>query len=969
MGEVFRAFDPRLGRPVAVKRVRGDSNVGTARQRLRREARAAAGLSHPSVVQVHDILEQEADDWIVMEWVDGPSLRQLIASGPLPPSQVIKLGLDIADGLAAAHRHDILHRDLKTENVLLAPDGRAKILDFGLAKQLQGDDATQLTESGRLLGTCRAMSPEQARGFEVDGRSDLFSLGVLLYELATGTSPFRSQTIAETLVKVCSHAPPLIRTLNGAMPDELASLIESLLEKAPQRRPASAVDVARGLQRLLRTLEETRGDFTEDNSRLLTGTDMADQDTWLSETAVDGPWKQRLEGRAESVSDEVTQSASFTGSYADATRLLRKPPARRAFFRGLGVLTVLLLTVPAVQQRLVHETTQRLVPLPAVASTMEPLLMMPEAAWAEPDITAIPRLVVLPFESLGPEENRYLAAGISEEITQRLASLDGLGVVSRTSARRAIEDGWTMSQIGRQLDVDFLLEGMVNSPPVSQKDQVIRITLRLVQVEDDTPIWTQSFDRLPDGLLELQAEIASGIVGRLDVALRQPEEAALALALTTEPDAYFAYLRGLDYKNQPGYSEERMLLAIQMFQQAVDFDPEFVEALAELSQMHSFIYFNFDGSAERRRQGQEAMEMALSLASNRWSVHMTQAYYRYRVEGRYEDALEAFGRAAKLAPHNAEVLKGIGYVRRRQGRLEDAANVFMHAFSLDRGNVQLAEDIAFTFKDMRDHEAADKWFAKALLLAPGLPSATTARALNGLHWKDCPDPMNLAASCSTAETRNVLNSLPDGDRSKAYTALLFLDLADAARLPEAQAAPFLQQALERMAMEREKKREKYIRWGSFWREIRLLEMAGMQKIAHAQVDELRREMEFLLDVGEGQGVQGLDENATVTVHLQAAHLARAYAYLGRREEALFLGQLTATLAERDRYGGLVMRKHLAATYLLCGMTEQALDEIESLLSLPSKNPLTRVEVALDPIWQSLWDERRFQALLQSTPRS
>ena len=975
MGEVFRAFDPRLGRPVAVKRVRGDSAAESARQRLQREARAAAGLSHPSIVQVHDILQQEDDDWIVMEWVDGPSLRQLIASGPLPPEQVVKLGLDIAEGLAAAHGHDILHRDLKTENVLLAPDGRAKILDFGLAKQLHGDEGTQLTESGRLLGTCRSMSPEQARGFEVDGRSDLFSLGVLLYELATGTSPFRSQTIAETLVKVCSHAPPSVQTLNDAMPPGLASLIEDLLEKAPQRRPGDALEAARRLRCLRRNLEDADGDFEkEGDRRSKTEADLAAQATWFSETVIEGPWRQRtrsqdrVEDPDQTDSDETAQSDSqtdsITGSYADATRLLRTPSVRRAGIRGLGLLGALILLIPVAQPSFLEEVVRRLIPAQDTSALMRPLPQTPDAESTRSMESEIPRLVVLPFESLGPPDNRYLAAGISEEITQRLASLGGLGVVSRTSARHAVEGGWTVQEIGRQLGVDFLLEGMVNSPPLSVEDQPIRITLRLVWVEDDSPIWTQTYDRLPNDLLDLQSEIAGGLVERLDVALRQPEEAALALALTTEPDAYFAYLRGLDYKNQPGYSEEHMTRAVQMFQQAVDVDPAFVEAQAELSRMHSHIYFNFDASPERRQQARRALDVAVTLGEGRWSAHMAQAFFSYRVESDYAAALEAFGKAAKLSPHHVDVLQGISFVRRRQGRLEDSVALLIRAFSLDRGNATLAKRIAMTHKNMRDFASAEFWFEQALKLAPDQPGSTAHQAANYLNWKGCPRPLDPSVPCSTDGARALLEASPNLGHAKTYQVEIYFDLVDAARLPKEQAAPILDRALERMRASRGPSREWYIRVSTFWREIQLLEMVGMYEQARQEVEQFRQETEALMTTEDGFGLELLDQGSTVTLNLQAAHLGLVYAYLGDSERAIQFGERAAELADRDLYSGPTMQKLLALTYLRCGLHDLATDQVAILLSSYAKHPLTTTELALDPLWQELWDTSRFQDVLR-----
>ncbi len=256
MGEVWRAWDGRLKRPVAVKHVLPEIlDQPGARERFRREAEAGARLTHPAVVQIYDLVESPEGDWIVMELVEGKTLRQVLAAGPLAITRAARWGGEIAGGLAAAHAQGILHRDLKAGNVMITEAGRAKVLDFGVARSLAppgtgqglGSEAT-LSQSGLVVGTFYAMSPEQAMGLPLGPRSDLFSLGSLLYEMLTGEAPFRADSPAATLARVCSFRPLPARQLRAEIPVEISLLVDRLLEKEPHARPQDAGEVAARLE-------------------------------------------------------------------------------------------------------------------------------------------------------------------------------------------------------------------------------------------------------------------------------------------------------------------------------------------------------------------------------------------------------------------------------------------------------------------------------------------------------------------------------------------------------------------------------------------------------------------------------------------------------------------------------------------------------------------------------------------------
>lgn len=256
MGEVWRAWDGRLKRPVAVKHVLPEIlDRPGARERFRREAEAGARLTHPAVVQIYDLVESPEGDWIVMELVAGKTLRQLLTQGPIAVSSAVRWGAEIAGGLAAAHSQGILHRDLKAANVMITEAGRAKVLDFGIARSISppttGQGAvpeTTLSQPGQVIGTLYAMSPEQAMGLPLSPRSDLFSLGALLYEMLGGEAPFRADSPTATLARVCSYHPRPVRQLRAEVPAEVSLLVDRLLAKEPNARPKDAGEVAARLE-------------------------------------------------------------------------------------------------------------------------------------------------------------------------------------------------------------------------------------------------------------------------------------------------------------------------------------------------------------------------------------------------------------------------------------------------------------------------------------------------------------------------------------------------------------------------------------------------------------------------------------------------------------------------------------------------------------------------------------------------
>lgn len=264
MAQILLAHDEGLDRPVAIKRLRPDGRLSPERrERIRREARLAAKLDHPAIVRIYELLDDggskgEGDDGtgaecIVMPYIEGPTLRKVVEPGPMPVRFVLDMGLMIADALSLAHELGVVHRDLKSENVILTPEGLPKITDFGVAKHLLAEDDEPLTQTSALLGTCRTMAPEQAQGKKVDHRCDLFSFGVLLYEALTGISPFEHRNDLMTLEWLTTRPHDPLDAVAPGLPASLGELVDDCLEKSADDRPQTADEL---VVRLVRTVQE-----------------------------------------------------------------------------------------------------------------------------------------------------------------------------------------------------------------------------------------------------------------------------------------------------------------------------------------------------------------------------------------------------------------------------------------------------------------------------------------------------------------------------------------------------------------------------------------------------------------------------------------------------------------------------------------------------------------------------------------
>jgi tetratricopeptide (TPR) repeat protein len=594
MGEVWRAWDGRLKRPVAVKHILPHIlDQPGARERFRREAEAGARLTHPAVVQIYDLVESPQGDWLVMELVVGKTLRQLLSGGPLAGPlagllairSALQWGSEIAGGLAAAHAEGILHRDLKASNVMITAAGHAKVLDFGIARALSPEGVEQevtLSHPGMVVGTSYAMSPEQALGLPLGPRSDLFSLGSLLYEMLTGEAPFRAASAAATLARVCSYRPLPARRLRAEIPAEVSVLIERLLEKEPNARPRNAGEVVAYLEEATTAMLAPRPSPAD----RAPGLPLDDEATFI-------------EGRP--------LAADFEGSSATF------PRGRRVFLRSAGFLAGGLLLALA----LALAWQGGRLPTPHRTAGTYELYEQGQAALRRYDKPGNLDEAIADFRQIIGRTPDHAAAHAA------LARACQLKFLNQSKDRMWLDQALPLAERAVALD------GYLASA---------RVSLGLVYT---------SLGRLDEATREIEKAIqlepgnadAQYALGTLDEARTQLDlaEAAFQRAITLRPDRQFYDVLGALYLRTG-----RVAPAIAAFQSSIRLAPDGFAGYRNLG----VAYFTQGDLAKAAAQFQKALEIQPqpSLYSNLGGLYFAQGLYPQAAQA-YEQALELPGGA------------------------------------------------------------------------------------------------------------------------------------------------------------------------------------------------------------------------------------------------------------------------------------------------------------------------------------
>jgi len=864
MGEVFLAEDLTLHRKAAIKFLpRKFTRDADRLRRFEQEARAVSALNHPNIITIYEVGQWDSTHFIASEFIEGETLNEKGQNGRLRLDEVLEIGCQTAGALAAAHAAGIVHRDIKPANIMLRRDGYIKVLDFGLAK-LSSAAAPQLdvTEAGRVMGTVNYMSPEQALGKPLDHRTDIFSLGVVLYEIATGSRLFAGDSEAATYNRILNQEPPPLRKVDPALPEELDLVLRRALEKNPERRYQSATD------------------FRNDLRRLVSGS-------------------------------EQTEAAKLAFTRARARRSSRS-------WRVAAVAALLLALAAGVF--FVGERTAE-----------NPGATLPHEI-------APKSIAVLPFEDRSDHrENAYFAAGIQDEILTRLSKIADLKVISRTSTQHYKSAPKNLPQIAKQLGVAHILLGSVQ-----KSGEAVRVNVQLINAANDSHLWAETYDRRLTDIFSVESEVAKAIAEQLRAQLSGQEEQVIAAKSTDSPEAYDAYLRGLAYSLKTT-DTSAIVEAQKYLREAVRLDPEFALAWALLSLVDArgYVSLYLQPTVALREEARHAAETALTLQPNLGEAILAMGQYHYGCLKDYDTAVRYFEQARQFLPNSSQIPESLAYIERRRGQWDRCESYFNQAERLDPRNVRLLTQRAGTYDVLRRFPESLRKLDQVLHITPDALDIVVAKAAIAQAEGDLPRAAVLLAPLQPAADD------PTSIERQVYQAILERRPAPVIpRLKEILAKP--DPALGYLNGE--------LRFWLGWAQ----EVAGDRAAARESWRQARSELEPFL--------QEQPEN-----HNLIRDLALTNAGLGDKAAALALAERAqaAIPIEKDAFIGPGPIEILARVAAQLGEPDRAIAALQKVLSIPyggalsqDSTPLTPALLRLDPMFDALRDDPRFQKLCE-----
>jgi len=619
MGEVYLARDTSLKRKVAIK-VLAPSLTHDERglRRFEQEARAASALNHPNILTIFEFGQEQGIYFIATEYVEGETLRKKLANGKLDSASAVDVAIQIAKALVAAHSAGIVHRDIKPDNIIVRYDNLVKVLDFGIAKLSESQSSSNsvparavsvsVSQAGALIGSARYMSPEQARGQSVDARSDLFSMGIVLYQMLAGKVPFNGETASDVIAEILMCTPPSLESLNPDVPPRLIEITDKAMCKDRAFRYQSAKELLADLQEF-----HEKAEFSDKLWRAAS--------PQVDSLVINGALSERL-----------TPAARPTSALEARARTWRSWPV---FVAGLIVLVMLGLTYAVFVGRKPHTA----------------------------NVVSTPRsLAILPFRNLRQDPSvDYLGFSLADAAITKLGYVSTLIVRPSSSVDKYRNQSVDPQKVGQELSVDTLLTGGY----IRDGDD-LRITAQLVDIKSNRLLWRDAMDVKFDKLLTVQDRVTQEIVKGLELNLTSDEAQHLKPEPRVDPVAYEDYLRGVDL-----YSSNNFAGAISMLEKSAAIDPNYAPTWAQLGRSYTTNASLKAGGREQYDKAQAAYEKAMALNPGLVESRIYMANMLTDT-GRVELAVPLLRTALQTSPNSPALHWELGYAYRFAGMLQES---------------------------------------------------------------------------------------------------------------------------------------------------------------------------------------------------------------------------------------------------------------------------------------------------------